>query len=125
MEATNTEQTGANSIDEVIPHVLRELTDFAPDTPYDSDHVGDALRGVLRSRSVQGTELMPDLKSLRPPAVGHILRLLVLLTCDKFVEPAIASRRAIPQQQKEYVYRLRSEIHRLENGEEAFAGSSR
>ena len=106
----------AGSIEELVAPVLQKLKQFAPDTPYDPDHIKRALQMIAKGR-VKGIELLPDMRTFCPRAEGNIYILLVDHTCKAFVEPAIAGKKRLPRHQKDFIFELENEIHRLENGE--------
>jgi hypothetical protein len=111
----------AGSIEELVPPVRQKLKQFAPETPYDPDHIKCALQIIVKNGRVKGIELLPDMKSLRPRAEGNTYLLLVAHTCKAFVDPAVAGKKRVPRHQKDFIFELGNEIHRLENGEALFS----
>ena len=111
----------AGSIDELVAPVRQKLKLFAPDTPYDPDHIKRALQMIAKSGRVKGVELLSDMRSLRPRAEGNACLLLVDHTCKAFVDPAVAGKKRIPRHQRDFIFELENEIHRLENGEALFS----
>jgi hypothetical protein len=121
-DSRNTPSAGA--IDELVATVRQKLKQFAPETPYDPDHIKRTLQMIAKSGRIKGIELLPDMKSFRSRAEGNTYMLLVNHTCKAFVDLAVAGKKRVPRHQNDFIFELGNEIHRLENGEALFSAQS-
>jgi len=71
----------ANSIGDLIAPALCKLRRFAPNIPYEPDHVKRALQMIAMSGRIKGAELMLDRERFRTRPDGNVCLLLVDHTC--------------------------------------------
>ena len=127
-EASLGDALTAESVADLAKAVRQKLAVFNPGVEYQIPQIASILRTVIKSGSVNGVTLMPDLNRLNAMVTGGKYRLLVNLACKEFVDPVMQpkfpTRKRIPKHQKDFAFQLANEIHYSEEDEEGFSGIS-
>jgi hypothetical protein len=113
-----------SAITEVVDPILKRLQIFNPSAGYQPEDVKQTVRRVIKSKKVEGIELLPD--QIRFNAIftdSNQYKLLVAHSCKAYVDLIMQPRfphlkqKRIPKQQKDFASELDNEIYYLENGD--------